>query len=162
MLNNRQRRHIWIASITIVAAAVLFNVLARQFFIKDIGPTVSCTSYYTVQSDLKTEGTLILNVDGVGHGRMNISAAVSNLADGKKYRLLRNMNFDYTWEGNGYVTMHNLVVVKKLSDNMPNELFNESIFDFSVETRRLRITEVGKSYLLWNEFSPVLMCTPNL
>ncbi|ATM75324.1 hypothetical protein CRN79_05485 [Serratia fonticola] len=75
-----------------------------------------------------------------------------------KYNLLRNVNFEYRYEGNGYIDLQLMDVNNIANDNMPNELFNQSIFDFSVKNRQLRITEVGDGYLLWNAFSPVMMC----
>ncbi|ALX93537.1 hypothetical protein AV650_08155 [Serratia fonticola] len=92
---------------------------------------------------------------------MHISATVRDSAGVLKYNLLRNVNFDYRYEGNGHLALQLVDVNKNASDTMPNELFNQSIFDFSVKARQLRITEVGDGYLLWNDFSPVMMCIHN-
>lgn len=158
ILNNSKRTFIgWLAGI-ILLLALFFNLVMHQFFVREKGPKVNCTSFFTALHGSKTEGVLSLNLDGDGHGRINLSASFMDSGDTKKYNLLRNITFEYHYEGNGYLAMHNVVVNKKASDTMPNELFNESLFDFSLETRRLRLTEVNNGYLIWNAFSPVLMC----
>jgi hypothetical protein len=158
MLNNRSGKIIGLGAIALVGAALLFNFLMHKFFVTEKGPKVSCAAFFTVQSDLQTQGVMTLHIDGENHGRMQISAKVRDSAHTLKYNLLRNINFEYRYEGDGYLVMQLVEISKIASDNMPNELFNQSIFDFSVNSRRLRLSEVGDGYLLWNAFSPVMMC----
>ncbi|MBL5826844.1 hypothetical protein ACMV5I_03860 [Serratia sp. T13T92] len=157
-LNNRSGKFFGLVALALVAAALLFNLLMHKFFVTEKGPKVSCAAFFLVQSDLQTQGVMSLHIDGVNHGRMHISATVRDSAGAVKYNLLRNVNFEYRYEGNGHLALQLVDVNKNASDNMPNELFNQSIFDFSVKARQLRITEVGDGYLLWNDFSPVMMC----
>ncbi|HGM5492543.1 TPA: hypothetical protein ACKP1B_004242 [Serratia fonticola] len=157
-LNNRSGKLIGSVALALVAAALLFNVLMHKFFVTDEGPKVSCAAFFLVQSELQTQGVMSLHIDGKRHGEMDISATVKDSAGTIKYHLLRNVDFEYRYEDNGYLALRLVDIDKKASDNMPNELFNQSIFDFSVKNRRLRITEVGDGYLLWNAFSPVMMC----
>ncbi len=157
-LNNRSGKIIGVIALALVAVALLFNLLMHKFFVTEKGPKVSCAAFFLVQSDLQTQGVMSLHIDGVSHGRMRISATVRDSIGAVKYNLLRNVNFDYSYEGDGYLSLQMIDVSKNASDNMPNELFNQSIVDFSVKTRQLRITEVGDGYLLWNDFSPVMMC----
>ncbi|MFT2797368.1 MULTISPECIES: hypothetical protein [Serratia] len=160
-LNNHSGKFIGVVALALVAVALLFNLLMHKFFITEKGPKVSCAAFFLVQSDLQTRGVMSLHIDGVSHGRMHISATVRDSAGAVKYNLLRNVNFDYRYEGNGHLALQLVDVNKNASDTMPNELFNQSIFDFSVKARQLRITEVGDGYLLWNDFSPVMMCIHN-
>ncbi|MGK8665340.1 hypothetical protein [Serratia marcescens] len=156
LLNNRPGKLVF--AIALLAAALLFNFLMHKFFITDAGPKISCSSFFLVQSDLQTKGVMSLHIDGKNQGEMSISATVRDNAGTIKYHLLRNVSFEYVYEDNGYLAIQMVDVIKKASDDMPNELFNQSIFDFSVKNRRLRITLVGDGYLLWNGFSPVMMC----
>lgn len=158
MPNNRSEKLIWLAAFTLVGTALLFNFLMHKFIVIEKGPKVSCAAFFTVQSNLQTQGVMTLHIDGESRGRMQVSAKVRDSADNLKYNLLRNINFEYRYEGEGYLIMQLVEISKKVSDNMPNELFNESIFDFSVNIRRLRLTEIGDGYLLWNAFSPVMTC----
>jgi hypothetical protein len=158
LLNNRSGKFIGLVALTLVATALLFNFLMHKFFVTEKGPKVSCAAFFLVQSDLQTQGVMSLHIDGVSHGRMHISATVRDSAGAVKYNLLRNVNFEYRYVGDGYLSLQMVAVNKNASDNMPNKLFNQSIIDFSVKTRQLRITEVGDGYLLWNDFSPVMMC----
>jgi hypothetical protein len=158
LLNNRSGKFIGLVALTLVATALLFNFLMHKFFVTEKGPKVSCAAFFLVQSDLQTQGVMSLHTDGVSHGRMHISATVRDSAGAVKYNLLRNVNFEYRYVGDGYLSLQMVDVNKNASDNMPNKLFNQSIIDFSVKTRQLRITEVGDGYLLWNDFSPVMMC----
>ncbi|MFV8984681.1 hypothetical protein [Serratia fonticola] len=158
LLNNRSGKFIGLVALTLVATALLFNFLIHKFFVTEKGPKVSCAAFFLVQSDLQTQGVMSLHIDGVNHGRMHISATVRDSAGAVKYNLLRNVNFEYRYVGDGYLSLQMVAVNKNASDNMPNKLFNQSIIDFSVKTRQLRITEVGDGYLLWNDFSPVMMC----
>ncbi|NBJ32929.1 hypothetical protein GE191_04440 [Serratia fonticola] len=158
LLNNRSGKLIGLVALALIAAALLFNLLMHKFFVTEQGPKVSCAAFFLAKSDLRTKGVMSLLIDGVSHGRMNISATVSDSMGVVKYNLLRNVNFEYRYEGDGFITLQVLNISNNASDNMPNELFNQSIFDFSVKTRQLRITEVGDGYLLWNAFSPVMMC----
>ncbi|WP_025123475.1 MULTISPECIES: hypothetical protein [unclassified Serratia (in: enterobacteria)] len=158
LLNNRPGKLVGVLAIVLVAAAMLFNFLMHKFFITEIGPKVSCSSFFLVQSDLQTKGVMSLHIDGKRQGEMGISATVRDSAGTIKYHLLRNVSFKYRYEDNGYLAIQLVDVIKKASDDMPNELFNQSIFDFSVKNRRLRIITVGDGYLLWNGFSPVMMC----
>lgn len=158
LLNNRSGKFIGLVALTLVATALLFNFLMHKFFVTEKGPKVSCAAFFLVQSDLQTQGVMSLHIDGVSHGRMHISATVRDSAGAVKYNLLRNVNFEYRYVSDGYLSLQMVAVNKNASDNMPNKLFNQSIIDFSVKTRQLRITEVGDGYLLWNDFSPVMMC----
>ncbi|WP_431224771.1 hypothetical protein ACQ86O_07895 [Serratia sp. L9] len=162
MLNNRNRSFIWLISFALIAGALLFNILMHKFVVRERSPYVSCTSFFTVQSDFKTEGVMSLDLDGNGQGRMSISGNVLGSADSKKLTLLRDINFQYRYEGNGYLTLQQVTVQKNARDNIPDALLNESIFDFSLGSRRLRLTKVENGYLLWNAFSPVLMCISNI
>lgn len=157
-LNNRPGRLIGLVAIALVAAALLFNLLMHKFYVTEKGPKVNCSSFFLVKSDLQTKGVMTLHIDGKNQGVMGISATVRGSTDSIKYHLLRNINFEYHYEDNGYLALQLVDISKKASDDMPDELFNQSIFDFSVKSRRLRITEVGDGYLLWNGFSPVMMC----
>lgn len=158
MLNNRSGKLVGVIAMTLVVVALLFNTLMHKFFVAEKGPQVNCASFFLVQSDLQTKGVVSLKIDGERHGSMHISATVRDSADAIKYNLLRDINFEYRYEGDGYIALQLVDISKNASDNMPNELFNQSIFDFSVKTRRLKITEVSDGYLLWNNFSPVMMC----
>lgn len=157
-LNNRSGKLIGALSIALVAVSLLFNLLMHKFFVTQKGPKVSCSSFFLVQNDLQTKGVMSLHIDGKNQGEMGISATVRDNAGSIKYHLLRNVTFDYHYEDNGYLAIQLVDISKKASDDMPNELFNQSIFDFSVKSRHLRITTVGDGYLLWNGFSPVMMC----
>lgn len=158
LLNNRPGKLVGAFAIALVTAALLFNLLMHKFFVTEIGPKVSCSSFFLVQSDLQTKGVMSLHIDGKHQGEMGISATVRDSAGNIKYHLLRNVSFEYRYEDNGYLAIQLVDISKKASDNMPNELFNQSIFDFSVKSRQLRITTTGDGYLLWNDFSPVMMC----
>lgn len=158
LLNNRSGKFIGLVALTLVSTSLLFNLLMHKFFVTEKGPKVSCAAFFLVQSDLQTQGVMSLHIDGVSHGRMRISAAVKDSVGAVKYNLLRNVNFDYRYEGDGYLSLQIMDVSKNAGDNMPDKLFNQSIIDFSVKTMKLRITEVGGGYLLWNDFSPVMMC----
>jgi hypothetical protein len=157
-LNNRSGKFIGLVALALVAVALLFNLLMHKFFVIVKGPKVSCAAFFLVQSDLQTKGVMSLHIDGQRHGEMAISATVRDNAGTIKYHLLRNVSFEYRYEDNGYLALQLVDINKKASDDMPNELFNQSIFDFSVKNRRLRITMTGDGYLLWNGFSPVMMC----
>ncbi|CAI1012867.1 hypothetical protein [Serratia fonticola] len=157
-LNNRSGKFIGLVALALVAVALLFNLLMHKFFVIEKGPKVSCAAFFLVQSDLQTKGVMSLHIDGQRHGEMAISATVRDNAGTIKYHLLRNVSFEYRYEDNGYLALQLVDINKKASDDMPNELFNQSIFDFSVKNRRLRITMTGDGYLLWNGFSPVMMC----
>lgn len=162
MLNKRKKNFIWLISFALIAGALLFNILMHKFVVREKGPKVSCTSFFTVHSDVKTEGVMSLHLDGSGQGRMSISGNVIDSGGSKKYTLLRGINFEYRHEDNGYLAMQHITVQKNARDNMPDTLLNESVFDFSLDTRRLRLTELDNGYLLWNAFSPVLMCIRNI
>lgn len=123
---------------------------------------MNCSSFFTIHSNVKTEGVLTLKMDGKGHGVINVSGGVKNTVNTIEYNILRQIDFDYYHEDDGYIIMQHINISKKTSDNMPSELFNESVFDFSSEKRRFRITELANGYLIWNAFSPVLMCTQNI
>ncbi|MFV9068877.1 hypothetical protein ABQ366_25535 [Serratia fonticola] len=157
-LNNRSGKFIGLVALALVAVALLFNLLMHKFFVIEKGTKVSCAAFFLVQSDLQTKGVMSLHIDGQRHGEMGISATVRDNAGTIKYHLLRNVSFEYRYEDNGYLALQLVDINKKASDDMPNELFNQSIFDFSVKNRRLRITMTGDGYLLWNGFSPVMMC----
>jgi len=157
-LNNRSGKLIGLVALVLVAVALLFNLLMHKFVVTEKGPKVSCAAFFLAQSDLQTQGVMSLHIDGVNHGRMHISATVRDSVGTVKYTLLRNVNFEYRYEGDGYLALQLVDISKNASDTMPNKLFNRSIFDFSVKARQLRITEVGDGYLLWNDFSPVMMC----
>lgn len=157
-LNNRSGKFIGLVALALVAMALLFNLLMHKFFVIEKGPKVSCAAFFLVQSELQTKGVMSLHIDGQRRGEMAISATVRDSAGSIKYHLLRNVSFEYRHDDNGYFALHLVDINKKASDDMPNELFNQSIFDFSVKNRRLRITMTGDGYLLWNGFSPVMMC----
>lgn len=158
MLNNRSGKLAGWVAIVLVVAALIFNLLMHKFFVTEKGPKVACASFFKVESDLQTKGVMTLHINGESQGRMQASAKVSDNAGALKYNLLRNINFEYRYEDDGYLVLQLVDISKKTSDNMPNEVFDQSIFDFSAKTRRLRITEVADGYLLWNAFSPVMMC----
>ncbi|CAI0972519.1 hypothetical protein [Serratia fonticola] len=158
LLNNRSGKFIGLLALALIAAALLFNLLMHKFFVTERGPKVSCAAFFLAKNEFRTKGVMSLHIDGVSRGRMHISATVRDDMGVVKYHLLRNVNFEYRYEGNGYIALQLMDVNNIANDNMPNELFNQSIFDFSVKTRQLRITEVGDGYLLWNAFSPVMMC----
>lgn len=158
MLNNRPGKLMAALASALVCSALLFNLLIHAFFITEKGPKVDCSSFFLVQSDLQTKGVMSLFIDGKDRGKMNISATVRDDAGNIKYHILRDISFEYRHEDNGYLAMQLVDIRKKASDNMPNDLFNQSIFDFSANKRHMRITEVGDSFLLWNDFSPVMMC----
>lgn len=161
LLNNLSGRLIGFVASALVVAALLFNLLMHKFFLTEQGPKVSCAAFFLAQSDLNTKGVMNLQIDGKGQGKIGISATVRDSAGAIKYQLLRNVDFEYRNKENGYLALQLVEIHKKASDDMPNELFNQSIFDFSVKNRMLRITEVGDGYLLWNDFSPVMMCIHN-
>jgi hypothetical protein len=71
---------------------------------------------------------MTLHIDGVSHGKMHISATVRDSAGAVQYNLLRKVNFKYRYEGNGSLALQLVNINKIASDNMPNELFNQSIF----------------------------------
>lgn len=158
MLSDRKRNVILLSAGAIVVVALIADFFMHQFSHQEKGPRISCNAFFTVQSTLKTAGVLSFYLDGTGHGRMDISANVTGTNDQLKYKLLRNITFDYHNEGNGYLSLKEVNVNKLASDTMPNELFNASLFDFSLANRRLRITEINNGHLLWNTFSPVMMC----
>ena len=157
-LNEKKPRTLWLIALAPIIIALLLNVVLRHFYEKERGPKVDCTSYFSSWTDIKTEGVLTLRLDGEGHGRINVSATAKDAAGAKQYKLLRDIDFDYRYEGEGYLAMQHLAVSKKVSDTMPNERFNTSIFDFSGEVRRLRLTSLDNGYIIWNAFSPALMC----
>ena len=82
---------------------------------------------------------MTLHIDGLSHGKMHISATVRDSVGAVKYNLLRKVNFEYRYEGNGYLALQLVKVDKNASDNMPNELFNQSIFDFSVKFNNIKL-----------------------
>lgn len=157
-LNSCSPRTLWLTALALTIVALLMNSVLRHVYDKERGPRVDCTSYFSTQTEVQTEGVLTLRIDGEGSGRMSISATVRDKEGAKQYKLLRDINFDYRYEGEGYLVMQNMAVRKKVSDTMPNALFNSAIFDFSGEVRRMRITSLENGYLLGNAFSPVLMC----
>ncbi|CAI1660102.1 hypothetical protein [Serratia fonticola] len=157
-LNNLSGKLIGLIALALVISALLFNLLMHKFFIIEKGPKVNCSAFFLAQSELKTKGVMSLHINGKGQGEMGISATVKNNAGSSIYHLLRNVDFEYRHKDNGDLIMQMIEIHKKASDNMPNELFNQSIVDFSVKNRMLKITKVGDGYLLWNDFSPVMMC----
>ena len=162
IINNIKGKEICFFALVIIAAALFFNIVMHNFFINEKGQKVSCISFFTILSNVRTEGVLTLKIDGEGRGMINISGGVKDTSGSMKYNILRKVDFSYRHDENGYITMQDIFITKKISDNMPDRLFNESVFDFSSEKRRLRITELGNGYLLWNAFSPVLICTHNI
>lgn len=119
---------------------------------------INCSASFTVQTEIKTNGLFSLITNGEGHGRIHISALALRPSDNEKFKLLRDIDFEYLYEGDGYLAMRSLTVSKIASDNMPDDIFNKSIFDVSGNIRRIRITELKNGYVLWNAFSPVLIC----
>lgn len=158
LLNNKKHRALWLLVIAPIVITLLINVSLRSLYDRERGPKVDCTAYFSTWTDIKTEGVLTLHIDGEGQGRINVSATARDAGGSRQYKLLRDINFDYRYEGEGYLAMEHIAVSKKVSDTMPNELFNLSIFDFSGEVRRLKITSLENGYIIWNAFSPALMC----
>lgn len=162
MLSKRKRNIILLSAGAIIIVALAIELFMHHFSHRESGPRISCNAFFTVEFTMKSAGVLSFNLDGSGHGHMDISANVTDASDQLKYKLLRNITFDYHNEGNGYLSLKEVHVIKLASDTMPNKLFNESLFDFSLSNRRLRITEVNNGYLLWNTFSPVMMCVQDV
>lgn len=158
LLNNRSSKLIGAFALTLLSAALLFNLLMHKFVVNEQSAKVNCSAFFLAQSGLQTNGVMNLNIDGKRLGEIDISATVRDSSGTIKYHLLRNVSFAYRHEDRGYLTLQLVDISKKASDDMTNELFNKSLFDFSVKSRRLRITMVGDSYLLWNGFSPVMIC----
>ncbi|WII85148.1 hypothetical protein N5863_29080 (plasmid) [Klebsiella pasteurii] len=160
MVSNFSVKKIVSISIILVTLAICFNLFINKFFIIPEGKKINCESFFTIESDLTSVGVMSFHINGISSGRMRLSATVTDRI-GVKYNLLRYVNFDYRYDGDGYISFEQVYIIKNLGDNMPDEFFNKYIFDFSVKERKMRITEVGDSYMLWNDFSPVMMCTPN-
>ncbi|MCR6469469.1 MULTISPECIES: hypothetical protein [Enterobacter] len=142
----------------LLAIGALFNGTMHYFVVKEKGPKVDCSAFFATQTEIQTDGVMTLHLDGMGHGRINLSAAARNSTTQKNYNLLRDINFNYTYEGEGYLSIKPLAFTRTVSDDMPDDLFNRAIFDTSGETRRLRITKLKNGYIIWNAFSPALMC----
>lgn len=151
----------WLLLAAVIALVLLIYGVVDSLLAIKTGPAVRCAAYFNLQTNFTTEGVLAVDLDGSGHGRISISGAVTNSQSGKTYRLLRDVIFNYKYDGQGFLIMKDIDTIKKVPDAMPDTLFNQTIFDFSATTRRFRITTVGNSYLLWNEFSPILMCNRN-
>lgn len=159
-INKGLGNFIRLISIGILAVSFLFNFAMNNYIITAKGKKINCEAFFTVDSGLLTIGMMGLHINGINNGRIHLSATIKD-KDGIKYNLLRSINFDYRYEGDGYISFNRTQVTKSAGDNTPDTLFNQSIFDFSVKERKLRITEIGDSYLLWNDFSPVMLCEPN-
>ncbi|MDP1292914.1 MULTISPECIES: hypothetical protein [Klebsiella pneumoniae complex] len=158
-INKRIGNFIRLIPISILAICLFFNFAMNRFFITAKSKNISCEAFFTVDNGYLTIGVMGFHINGINNGRINLSATIKD-RDGIKYDLLRSISFDYRYEGDGYISLNKTQIIKSAGDNTPDILFSQSIFDFSVKERKLRITQVGDSYLLWNNFSPVMLCTP--
>lgn len=160
MISLNNSRYLLLVYITcaLIVVGGIFNFAMYHFVMKERGPKVDCAAFFAIQTEIQTDGVITLHMDGEGHGRINLSATTQDSDMQKPLKLLRDVDFDYRYEGDGYLTIQHLAVTRNASDNMPQELFNRAIFDTSGETRRLRVTKLEDGYIVWNAFSPTLMC----
>lgn len=145
--------------LSILGVSFVFNFAMNHFFIQAKGKKVNCEAFFAMENGLSTTGVLSLHLDGINKGRMGLSATIKD-KESKIYNLLRSVNFHYKYEGDGYISLNKTFINKNAGDNIHNEFLNETIFDFSVKDRKMRITELGNGFLLWNDFSPVMLCIP--
>lgn len=154
-INKRLR-----VSIIVVMASLVINLFINISLLQYINNDISCESYFSVKSDVVILGVMNLHIIGGNSGRISLSATVNDGKSKVKYNVLRNIYFHYKNEGNGYISFLNMNVIKKAGDNTPDLLLNESVYDFSLKKRVIKITKLNDGYILWNEFSPVMICMP--
>lgn len=157
-LNNHKTLSVAGFACVLIVLGAMFNAAMSHFVVDARGPKVNCAAFFATQTEIQTDGVLTLRLDGEGHGRINLSATARESNTQKPFKLLRDIYFDYHYEGDGYLTLQHLAVTRTASDNMSDDLFNRAIFDASGETRRLRVTTLDNGYIVWNAFSPALMC----
>lgn len=147
-------------SVTLVVVTGLLSSWYYQKARRD-SQQINCLSTvkYYLKDNAIFDGSvgLILNADQTGG--MAYSGDLIRTSHDQKLKILRIVYFKYKIEESGYVTLSNFTINKNISDEIQDDEFNKTIFDFSATSRRIKIKQLADdTYLIGNVFSPVFAC----
>lgn len=125
---------------------------------------IYCVSSYSAPSlpeNTSINGTLVIRLGKNNKGSFNISGKISQNGQNQestKQLILREITFDYTVEGDGFITLSNSKTTRSASDKVSDEFFNQNVWDLSWISRKIKVTQVNNAWLFGTSFSPAVMC----
>lgn len=125
---------------------------------------IYCVSSYSAPSlpeNISINGTLVIRLGKNNKGSFNISGKISQNGqhqESTKELILREITFDYTVEGDGFITINNSKTARSASDKISDEFFNKNVWDLSWTSRKIKITQINNAWLFGTSFSPTVMC----
>ncbi|WP_312629556.1 hypothetical protein [Scandinavium sp.] len=77
-----------------------------------------------------------------------------------KLNLERQVTFEYSSPGDSRLILAHFNTSRGTADNVPDEVFNRSVFDTASQSTELYLTKLNNVFLLNNIFMPVQVCVP--
>jgi hypothetical protein len=106
------------------------------------GKSINCTSSfqsYPPKDGATLSGTVNFIFKKNDEGEVNISGTFfTHDKNDESKTILRSYTFDYDAEDNGYMTTSNFRLSKNVRDTLPDEVFNDSIFDLTKHDKNSR------------------------
>lgn len=125
---------------------------------------IYCASSYSAPSlpkNTSINGTLLIRLGKDNKGSFNISGNISqsgHIPAPPKQLIFREITFNYTVEGDGFIAIHSSKLTRSASDKVSDEFFNQNVWDLSWMSRKIKITQVKNAWLFGTSFSPAVMC----
>lgn len=166
MHNKKLTSLVLVTSVLLLILGVATNISHdKSAFLAD-GKSINCTSSF--QSFPPKDGDRLFGTVNFifrknNEGEVNISGTFfthmkNNESQAIKFNILRSYTFDYDAEDDGYITTSNFRLNKNVRDTLPDEVFNDSVFDLTKQDKKLRIQQIKNGYLIGNLFSPFVLC----
>ncbi|MCK7310532.1 hypothetical protein [Enterobacter quasiroggenkampii] len=141
-----------------LAVALIANIKGYTLLSSAQSEKVSCTSTLQIvlpETDHLFNARISMQLDG-DDGYFVVYGDVTD--NSKSWRMYRQLKFSYHPRSNGWIDIDEFISSKHVEDNLPDSFFNAYIFDVSRKHPRIRLTKVNDGYLVWNSFTPFMLC----
>lgn len=146
----------------LILGAILLNLNGYTLRHANYSEEVNCTSRLNIvlpATGHQFNSNISFSLDG-NDGTFVIFGDVHQ--DGNRnesWHVYRQLKFSYKTKTNGWIDIDKFITTKYLEDNLPDDFFNSYVFDVQRDHPRIRLTRVQGGYLVWNSFTPYMLCT---
>ena len=166
-MNTNKKNTIFLINISIIPliSSILFIFIDYSHFFKR-SVSISCMSHYSaplLPGNISIRSNITIDLRKNNTGSLYISGVLEKKqgdTDQNKTSsaILREIEFDYSIEDNGFISIYNTEVYHLASDKISDDFFNSNVFDLSLPNRKIKIKKINNSWLLSTPFSPIMMC----
>ncbi|MGL5698044.1 MAG: hypothetical protein ACRCYL_01890 [Kluyvera sp.] len=152
--SNKYKILLLIVGLTFGISILYFNYFRNQYL------RVNCTaSQYRMDlvdgQEFRTTIVMILHPEG--EGEINYLGAFND-AEKREFAVSRTVHFNYTLRNDNELLMNSMRVVKTITDNTPDEMFNRKVMDLSASEHRLFVRKIYNAYMISTPYSAVGIC----